>query len=119
MREASMNTYQGSCHCGTVEFTIEADITELIQCDCSLCRRKNALMVTVQADHLHILKGQDALNLYQWNTRIAEHYFCAKCGIYTFNRRRSDPNLYSVNAFCLAGFDVASVPTRHVDGKNR
>ncbi|MNP34498.1 Glutathione-dependent formaldehyde-activating enzyme [compost metagenome] len=114
-----MKTYQGTCHCGAVEFSIEADMTELIHCDCSLCSKKNALMVTVRAEHLQVIKGQNALSLYQWNTGKAEHYFCSTCGIYTFNRRRMNPNLYSVNAWCLAGLDVASLPLRHVDGKHR
>src|SRR5690606_42056158 len=41
------------------------------------------------------------LPLYQFNTKVAQHYFCSKCGTYTFHRRRSDPNTYGVNVVCL------------------
>jgi hypothetical protein len=42
-----MQKYEGSCHCGAVRFEIETDFPELTMCDCSICRRKNALMVKV------------------------------------------------------------------------
>jgi hypothetical protein len=38
-------TYQGSCHCAAVQFQIATDFPELTTCDCSICSRKNALMV--------------------------------------------------------------------------
>jgi hypothetical protein len=38
---------QGSCHCGAVRFAITTDFPELTTCDCSICKRKNALMVKV------------------------------------------------------------------------
>ncbi|WP_456238578.1 GFA family protein [Parachitinimonas caeni] len=40
-----MQTYQGGCHGGAVRFEIDTDFPELTVCDCSICRRKNALMV--------------------------------------------------------------------------
>ena len=47
-----MQNYRGSCHCGAVKFTIDADVRELTTCDCSLCSRKNALMTKVSEDQL-------------------------------------------------------------------
>ncbi|MBU6961522.1 GFA family protein [Pseudomonas sp. CVAP len=76
-------------------------------------------MATVSHAALKILRGQEWLSLYQWNTGKAEHYFCSKCGIYTFNRRRMDSDLYSVYAYCLDGLDLATLPVRQVAGKNR
>jgi hypothetical protein len=108
--------YSGSCHCGAVAFRIEADIAELTTCDCSLCTRKNAVMAKVHESKLTILSGEDALSLYQWNTRRAKHYFCSRCGIYTFHRKRSEPDHYGVNVFCLDDFDAASVPVRATEG---
>jgi hypothetical protein len=108
--------YSGSCHCGEVTFCIDANIVELTTCDCSLCTRKNALMTKVHESALMIVSGQDVLSLYQWNTRRAQHYFCARCGIYTFHRKRSEPDHYGVNVFCLEDFDPASVPVRATEG---
>lgn len=111
-----MPRYSGSCHCGDVAFRIEADIAELTTCDCSLCTRKNAVMAKVHESKLTILAGEDALSLYQWNTRRAKHYFCSRCGIYTFHRKRSEPDHYGVNVFCLEGFDPTTMPVRATEG---
>lgn len=106
----------GSCHCGVVRFEVNAEIDELTTCDCSLCVKKNAVMAKVHEGALTVLAGEDALSLYQWNTQRAKHYFCSRCGIYTFHRKRSAPDHYGVNVFCLEGFDVASLPVRATEG---
>ena len=111
-----MGTWNGSCHCGAVRFRVDAQIDELTRCDCSLCRRKGALTAKVPEDSLKIVAGEAALTLYQWNTRVAQHWFCKVCGIYTFHRKRSAPDSYGVNIGCLEDFDPSTVPTRPADG---
>lgn len=106
----------GSCHCGAVRFQVEAEITELTTCDCSLCVNKNAVMAKVHESALTVTAGEDALSLYRWNTGIARHYFCSRCGIYTFHRKRAAPDHFGINVFCLEGFDRAAVPVRATDG---
>jgi len=108
--------YPGSCHCGTVRFSVDADIVELTTCDCSLCVKRNALMARVPENALSVTTGQDALTLYEWNTRRAKHYFCKHCGIYVFHRKRAMPDHFGVNVFCLQRFDIASVPVRATEG---
>jgi len=109
-------TYQGSCHCQAVRFEIDSDFPELTTCDCSICRRKNALMIKVHEGAFRLLAGADALTLYQFHTRTARHYFCRTCGIYPFHRKRSAPDSYGVNVYCLDGFDPAGIPVRATDG---
>ena len=110
--------FTGSCHCGGVKFRIDAEITELTTCDCSLCAIRNAVMTKVPENALTIFEGESLLTLYQWNTRRAKHYFCSRCGIYVFHRKRSMPDHFGVNVFCLQGFDPASVPVRATRGLN-
>ena len=110
--------YRGTCHCGAVVFSVDAGITELTTCDCSLCVMRNALMAKIPEGALRVLEGESVLTLYQWNTRRAKHYFCSRCGIYTFHRKRSAPDHFGVNVFCLEGFDVRSVPVRATEGAN-
>ena len=112
-----MGRYFGSCHCGAVKFRVDAQIDELTTCDCSLCVKKNALMAKVPMRALTILEGEDRLSLYQWNTRRAQHRFCSVCGIYTFHRKRSAPDHYGVNIFCLDGFDASGIPVRATEGQ--
>ena len=113
-----MNAYTGSCHCGTVQFKINVVITELTTCDCSLCVKRNALMVKVPESVLTISQGESALTLYEWNTRRAKHYFCSRCGIYVFHRKRAAPNYFGVNVFCIDDFDATSVAVRATEGAN-
>jgi hypothetical protein len=108
----------GSCHCGAVKFRIDATITELTTCDCSLCLMRNAVMAKVPQSALTVLEGEDMLTLYQWNTRRARHYFCKRCGIYVFHRKRAAPDHFGVNSFCLEKFARASVPVRATEGAN-
>lgn len=115
-RRTPMPNYLGSCHCGAVKFAVDADIKELTTCDCSLCSKKNALMAKVNENQLCISNGEEYLTLYQWNTGRAKHYFCSRCGIYTFHRKRVSPDHFGVNVRCLDGFDPKAIPTRVTPG---
>ena len=98
--------HHGSCHCGAVQFEVETPVTPAARCNCSLCRRKGALMSPMfPAAALTIVKGEEALTLYQFNTRTARHYFCKHCGIYPFHQTRKDPQQWRVNIGCLDGVD--------------
>jgi hypothetical protein len=99
---------QGACHCGAVIFQVElaSGMENLRRCNCSLCKRKGAVMADVPLDKLTILQGADKLTLYQWNTRTAKHYFCSVCGIYTHHQRRSNPTKFGFNVACIEGVDV-------------
>jgi hypothetical protein len=111
-----MQKYQGSCHCGAVRFEITTDFPELTTCDCSICRRKNALMVKVHESDFRLVAGQESLSTYQFHTRTARHYFCSVCGIYPFHRKRVAPDHYGVNVFCLENFDPSGIPVRAAAG---
>lgn len=108
--------YSGSCHCGAVQFRVAAAITDIYRCDCSLCRMKGALMTSVHENAFKLLSGAGKLSEYNWNTRVARHFFCSVCGIYPFHRKRSMPDHYGVNVNCLAGFDASALKVRQASG---
>lgn len=101
----------GSCHCGAVRFEVEsaASLQDLRRCNCSLCRKKGAVMATAPLSELTITAGADKLSLYQWNTGTAKHYFCSVCGIYTHHQRRVAPDEYGFNVACIEGVDLAEL----------
>ncbi|MCS6261087.1 GFA family protein [Shewanella baltica] len=111
-----MKSFSGSCHCGAVRFEIMSDFPELTTCDCSICRRKNALMVKVHQSQFKLLEGADSLTLYQFHTCTAQHYFCNVCGIYPFHRKRVTPDFFGINVFCLEGFEPSDIPVRATVG---
>ncbi|MEE4753053.1 GFA family protein [Pseudomonas alliivorans] len=114
-------THLASCHCGAVvlELDLPDGIVDPRRCDCSLCRRRGAIVATVAEDGVRVIHGQKMLKLYQFNSRTAEHYFCGRCGVYTHHRRRSNPHEFGYNVACLDGvnpFDLGPVQTS--DGVN-
>ncbi|RYZ04815.1 MAG: GFA family protein [Comamonadaceae bacterium] len=96
-----------SCHCGAVvlELDLPDGIVDPRRCNCSMCRRKAAIMGTVPKDALRVVQGGDALREYRFHTRVAAHYFCGVCGIYTHHQRRSQPDMFGYNVGCLEGID--------------
>lgn len=112
--EIHVKPHAASCHCGAVQFEVELTdgLNTARRCTCSFCRMRGAVAVSAPLDGIRILKGEDKLTLYQFNTKSAKHYFCSVCGIYTHHQRRSNPNQYGVNAACLEGvspFDFEEV----------
>jgi len=107
--------HKASCHCGSVELEVSLPngLVDPHRCDCSICRRRGAIVSPVLLDDIKIVKGNETLSLYQFNTMTAKHYFCSKCGIYTHHQRRSNPKEYSFNVACLEGvnsYDLGEVP---------
>ncbi len=101
-----MQTYRGSCHCGAVKYEVDADLSRLGRCNCSICSKKGGLFARVPSDRFRLLQGKDELTLYQFNTKISEHYFCKNCGIHPFGHPRSAPELTLVNVRSLDDFDL-------------
>ncbi len=120
--ETTINpVHKATCHCGSVELEVDLPdgIVDPHRCNCSICRRKGAIVGTVPLTGIRIVRGEDVLSLYQFDTKEAKHYFCSVCGIYTHHQRRSNPNEYSINVGCLEGVNpylIETVPT--TDGIN-
>jgi hypothetical protein len=107
-------TLNGSCHCGAVQFTVTLTegFASARRCTCSLCRMRGAVALTSTPAKFRITAGEDKLSTYRFNTSVAEHHFCSRCGIYTHHKRRSNPDQLGVNAACLEGvspFDFREV----------
>lgn len=101
----TMAKHYGSCHCGHVQFEVDAELSKGVICDCTICKRKAAVMVLVDKEQLTVTSGKDNLSSYQFNTNVANHFFCKTCGIYTHHRRRRDDG-FGVNTGCLDGFSA-------------
>jgi hypothetical protein len=111
--------HRGSCHCGRVEFEVRApaDI-EATQCNCSICTMTGFLHLIVGRDAFRLIRGEDDLATYTFNTGVAQHHFCRHCGVKSWYVPRSHPDGVSVNVNCLRPGTIASVTTRPFDGRN-
>jgi len=93
----------GGCHCGAVRFAITVDLSEhtVLDCTCSICRKKGFLHLIVPPADFELLTDQAALATYTFGTHTARHHFCRTCGVHPFYRPRSHPSAYDVNVRCL------------------
>ena len=114
-----MGTYHGSCHCGAIKFEVEADLSTVTRCTCSVCTKKGILLARVHPNKLQITEGEDRLKLYQFNKMVAKHYFCSNCGIYTHHNPRSNPAMTGFNLGCLDDVDTFNLKNIIInDGHN-
>lgn len=112
--------YEGGCHCGAVRFAVAADprAAEILDCTCSICRKKGFLHWIVPPEAFTLLCGQHALGTYTFGTHTARHHFCRICGIAPFYRPRSHPGAYDVNLRCLDEDLVDDVTIVRFDGRD-
>jgi len=76
-------------------------------------------MSMVTNENFKITKGKDKLKIYQFHTKVAKHYFCSNCGIYTHHNPRSNPSMTGFNLGCIDELDTFKVENVLViDGKN-
>ena len=104
----------GACHCKSVTIVVDLpDPPNPHRCNCSICTLKGSVSIDVPCDALTVTGGQEVLSLYTFNTAVAQHWFCSRCGIHVYHQLRSDPGKYAVNGACIPGcgpFDFAEMP---------
>ena len=112
-----MVVHRGGCHCGRVRFEVEAPAEiEVAECNCSMCSRVAFLHLIVSRAKFRLLRGDEYLTRYTFNTGTAKHLFCAVCGVKSFYVPRSHPEGYSVNARCLDPGTVTDTKVQPFDG---
>lgn len=116
-RDEDVTQYNGSCHCGRVRFRLSTQLDNVVVCDCSICRKRGALIHKVEDGALEILTPLDELTTYKFHSNVATDYFCPTCGILPFRRPRLAPHAWAVNARCLDDVDLDAIPVKRVHGK--
>ncbi len=122
-----IRTYRGSCHCGSVTFEVDADIDHVRVCDCSVCKKRGALIFRVDEAQLQLHSPLENLTLYQWGSRTAKDYFCPQCGILPFRRPSAATAQelregvqpfagWAINVRCLDPLDLDALAVRKIYG---
>jgi hypothetical protein len=111
--------YSGSCHCGAIAFEVEADITQAMDCNCSMCRRRGGLLTFVPRENFRLQTPLSAVSTYQFNKHVIQHHFCANCGIapYADGEGKTGP-MTAINVRCLPDVDLDSLTITKVDGRS-
>jgi hypothetical protein len=115
-----MQKHKGSCHCGNVQYEIQAEIKNAIECNCSMCAKKGTVLAMVPEAQFKLISGENALSTYQFHKKVIDHTFCKNCGVTPFLTGKA-PNgdiMKAINVRCLEGFDLKSLNITMVDGRS-
>jgi hypothetical protein len=115
-----MTTYTGGCQCGNVKYEVEAEIEQVIACNCSRCRRLGSLLTFAPKSAFRLTAGEDATTEYLFNKHLIHHLFCSTCGIqsYSHGTGPDGSEMVAINVRCLDGVDPESFPVIKYDGAN-
>lgn len=114
-------TYQGSCHCGRIAFTVEGELNGAMACNCSICQRKGVLMWFVPRGSLKLSTPESDMATYTFNRHVIKHHFCPVCGMHPFGEA-TDPKgnaMAAVNIRCLENINLDNVSVTHYDGRSK
>ncbi|KAF7302441.1 hypothetical protein HMN09_00878100 [Mycena chlorophos] len=112
--------YSGSCHCGTVTYTLvqEAKLTTVSDCNCSICSRNGALHAMIQTADLTLDGAETGVTEYRFGDKKLAHTFCKTCGVFLYARFPT-PLIMTLNARTFNGFDLGEVAVKKSDNKAR
>jgi hypothetical protein len=112
-------THAGSCHCGRIAFTLEGEVSEAIDCNCSMCRRRGSLLAFFPREALTLTSKEGDYGTYRFNTEKIAHHFCQTCGVSPFSEAihpKTGVPTVAVNVRCLPDVDIAALDIKQVDG---
>ena len=112
--------YQGSCHCGRIRFEAEGSLEKVMECNCSICRKRGALHWFVTRENFRLLTSADDMATYTFNKHQIKHRFCPRCGCAPYGEGLAPTGQYTfaINARCLDGVDLSSLKVGHFDGRS-
>ena len=111
--------HKGSCHCGSIKFEVEGDLTQAMECNCSHCSRKGYLLWFVPRDKFQLSTPGERLPTYTFNKHAIKHRFCKTCGILSFGEG-VDPKgnrMAAINIRALDDVEIERVPVQHYNGR--
>jgi hypothetical protein len=108
--------YLLSCHCGAIRLEVDAELTGLVECNCSSCARHGFLHWKVPVEAVRLVTEKVTLSTYHWRDAFGGHEFCPRCG--TGMLRTGYTGKMAVNARCIEGLDIFTLETTRYDGRN-
>ena len=107
--------YHGKCLCGAVQISIKGEISDIIHCHCSLCRKSSGTAFAtngfIKAADFAILSGKNNLSAFSFKPGRNRH-FCKKCGSPVYSSNEQDPERYRIRLGILDS-DISERPISH------
>ncbi|OOQ86682.1 DUF636 domain protein [Penicillium brasilianum] len=116
-------SYEGSCHCGQVKYTVRISppISEqtVMQCNCSICYINGYLMIYPKTADVTFHHADDAVKEYRFASKNVPHYFCTNCGTSVYGKADipEKRHIMAVNVRTLSGIDLKTLKIHEHDGR--
>ncbi|KAF2005335.1 hypothetical protein P154DRAFT_425222 [Amniculicola lignicola CBS 123094] len=127
-KSTDAQTYEVTCHCGTVKYSVTLTPPlpkqKVVSCNCSICTRNAYLLVYPLRRQVTIKSGEDTVKSYSFGSRRFLHQFCARCGSCIFFDPRTteygeEPDLLGVNVRMFKDVKINKLQIVHWDGKSK
>ena len=86
--------YIGKCLCGEVNIQIKGEISDIIHCHCSLCRKNSGTAYAtngfINTKDFEITSGENNLSTFSFKPGRNRH-FCTSCGSPVYSSNADDP----------------------------
>ncbi|MDP9805404.1 GFA family protein [Acinetobacter calcoaceticus] len=113
--------YQGSCHCGSIKFVAEGELSEVLSCNCSICQKKGSLLWFLPSKQVKIsLETPENLANYTFNKHVINHHFCKICGIHVYAQGTDAKGnaIFAINVRCIDDMDLEKIKINYFDGRS-
>jgi hypothetical protein len=107
---------ESSCVCGAVRLAITHAPDELVDCNCSICRRYAALWAYYSLKDVIVPGG--LTDTFMQGPKKIEFHRCKICGCVTHWSPKDQRDRMGVNARLMEPEVVARARVRHLDGAN-
>lgn len=106
-----------SCHCGEVRLEVNAELTEVTECNCSTCARWGMLIWTVPSKAVRLATPSVGMGTYYWRFANEGYHWCKTCGTPMY--RTWPHQVITLNARCIDDVDIFELERRQNDGKQK
>ena len=72
--------YKISCHCGHIQLEVAAELSDVFDCNCSICSRTGFLHWYVPPEVVRLVTDKRRLSTYVWRSVTGGQHFCPICG---------------------------------------
>jgi len=107
--------YKGSCLCGSIQFKLDGNVTDIIHCHCSLCRKASGSAYAtngfIDAQGLKLTDQDNTLTFYE-SSKGKRKYFCKRCGSPIYSSNAQSPERYRLRLGVLDS-DISERPMSH------